>query len=94
MEAQSMQIRDALNSFFKDDSGDMVEYMESMLYDWYQHYAINHYHIDHINKVVNAAFRVNDLLLKLHDAMQAAESGKEIKANREDQDLCSYSKAG
>lgn len=68
METQEMQIREALYTFYKENSADVVEIMESMLYDWYQHYAVNHYHIEHINKVVNAAFKVNDLLLKLNDA--------------------------
>ena len=71
MEAHKDPIKDALESFFNEYSGEVVEYMESLLFDWYQHYAMDHYHIDHINKLVNAAFRVHDLLLNLQDAMQA-----------------------
>jgi hypothetical protein len=78
MEAEKLEIRNALITFFKDDAGDVVEYMESMLYDWYQHYAMGHYNIDHINHVVNAAFRVNDLLLKLNDAMRDERNEKEL----------------
>jgi hypothetical protein len=85
METPKLEIRNALNTFFKDDAGEVVEYLESMLYDWYQHYAMGHYSMEHINNVVNAAFRVNDLLLKLNDAMQDEKNGKK---------LCPYSKAG
>jgi hypothetical protein len=72
METQNKQIIMALNSFFQEDSGKVVDYMESMLYEWYQHYAQNCHSIEHINEVVNSAFRVNDLLLKLMDAMNVA----------------------
>ena len=85
METQKTEIREALATFFKEDAGEVVEFMESMLYDWYQHHARDHYTIDYINDVVNAAFRVNDLLLKLNDAMQVDHNGKE---------LYNYSKAG
>ena len=71
MDTQHKQIMEALELFFRDGSGEEVEYMESMLYEWYQHYAQDHHPIEHINEVVNGAFRVNDLLLKLNDIMLA-----------------------
>ena len=85
METQEQKIMDALESFFKDDSEKVVEYMESMLYDWYQHYAQDNYQIEHINEVVNGAFRINDLILKLYDIMLST---------KEEQGLIDYSIAG
>jgi len=69
MEARLQKIIETLSSFLKEDADEVIGFMESMLYDWYQHYAQDHYTIDHINEVVNSTFKVNDLLLKLHDAM-------------------------
>lgn len=63
-------IPDILGTFFRNGTEDLVEIMEAMLYEWYQHYALEHYQREHINEVVNGVFRVNDLLLKLNDAMQ------------------------
>ena len=85
METQKTEIREALTAFFKEDAGEVVEFMEFMLYDWYQNHARDYYTIDYINDVVNAVFRVNDLLLKLNDAMEVDHNGKE---------LYNYSKAG
>ena len=82
METQNRQIMEALNSFFREDSSELVEYMESMLYEWYQHYAQDHHTIDHINEVVNSAFRVNDMLLKLNDIMQSFGKSEDIKAEQ------------
>lgn len=90
MEAHKELIQDALISFFKDDSEEVVEFMESMLYDWYQHYAVDHYHIEHINKVVNTAFKVNDLLLRLNNAMQAARDNPDINADLPHRGLNGY----
>jgi hypothetical protein len=90
MEAQTTQIKEALDSFFREDSSEVVEFMEALLYDWYQHYAMDHYHIEHINKVVNAAFKVNELLLKLNDAMQAARNNPDIKSEFPPQGLNGY----
>ena len=63
------ELMQALESFFQENSGEMVEYLEAMMYEWYQHYAQEHHDIDHINRMFNSAFKVNDLLLKLNDAM-------------------------
>jgi hypothetical protein len=71
MDNKRQIIMDALESFFSHSGGEAIEYLEKMMYEWYQHYAQEHYHIDHINDVVNTTFRVNDLLLKLNDAMIA-----------------------
>jgi hypothetical protein len=90
METQTTQIKEALDAFFKEDSSEVVEYMEALLYDWYQHYAVDHYHIEHINKMVNAAFKVNDLLLKLNDAMQAARADQERKSELSQKELRDY----
>jgi hypothetical protein len=79
-------IMDILETFFRDGSEDLVEIMESMLYEWYQHYALSHYEREHINEVVNGAFRVNELLLKLNDAMRAnkKEEGTTEEHSHED----------
>jgi hypothetical protein len=72
-------IAEALEGFFKTSSGEVVEYLEKMLYEWYQHYALDHYQIEQINEMVNGVFRVNDLLLKLNDAMIALNEEKGIE---------------
>lgn len=90
METQVQEIMEALDSFFKDDSDKVVAYMESMLYDWYQHYAQENYRIDHINEVVNGAFKVNDLLLRLHDIRLAIKEVQDMKSERPQQDLIDY----
>lgn len=79
METQMKQIIEALESFFKKCDNDVVETMESMLYDWYQHYALEHYQQEHITEVVNGAFRVNDLLLKLREAICSQPDGQDIQ---------------
>ncbi|MFO7669208.1 MAG: hypothetical protein R6W31_06085 [Bacteroidales bacterium] len=61
-------ISDAVDAFFKETSDEVVEYLESMLYEWYQYYAQDRYQVEHIDKFVNVMFRVNDLLLRLQDA--------------------------
>ena len=94
METQVQEIMDALESFYKDDSEKVLEFMESMLYDWYQHYAQKNYRIEHINEVVNGAFKVNDLLLKLHDIMLAIKEEQGMKYENPQQDLIDYSIAG
>jgi hypothetical protein len=81
METKCNPILDTLESFFKDGSEDLVEIMESMLYEWYQHYALENYPREHINKVVNGAFRVNELLLKLSDAALTMKREKELKTD-------------
>jgi hypothetical protein len=58
----------ALESFFHAYPENVVCHMETMLYDWYTH-AQEHYPSGHIDEVVNRTFKVNDLLLKLYDAM-------------------------
>jgi hypothetical protein len=78
METQMKQIIEALDSFFKRCDSDVVETMESMLYDWYQHYALEHYEQEHITEVVNGAFRVNDLLLNLREAICTLRDGEDI----------------
>jgi hypothetical protein len=84
METYDKQIMAALESFFKDDSANVVEYMESILFEWYQHHALEYHKSDHINEVVNEAFRVNELLLKLQDIMLAM---KEDQSMTQEQDL-------
>ena len=75
---------EALESFFKDDSGDVVEYMELILYEWYQNHALEFHQVDQINEVVNGAFRVNELLLKLKDIILAM---KKDQSRIDQQDL-------
>jgi hypothetical protein len=62
-------ILQAVESFFNETPGGVVEYLESMLYDWYQYSHQDRYRIEQVNEYVNVMFRVNDLLLKLTDAM-------------------------
>jgi len=87
METYNKQMMEALESFFKDDSGDVVEYMESILYEWYQYHALEFHQVDHINELVNGAFRVNELLLKLQDIMLAI---KKDQSRIDEQDLRVY----
>jgi len=47
METYNKQMMEALELFFKDDSGDVVEYMESILYEWYQYHALEFHQVDH-----------------------------------------------
>jgi hypothetical protein len=61
-------VLDAVDAFFNETSDEVVEYLESMLYEWYQYYAQDRYQVEHIDKFVNVMFRVNDLLLRLKDA--------------------------
>jgi hypothetical protein len=58
----------AIESFFQAYPKNVVSHMESMLYDWYTH-AQDYYPSGHIDEVVNRTFKVNDLLLRLFDAM-------------------------
>jgi hypothetical protein len=67
--AGEKMIIEAVDRFFSQVPGEIIEYMESVLFEWYQHHAREHYSIDHVNEVVNNAFRVNELLLKLNEAM-------------------------
>jgi hypothetical protein len=94
MGTQVLQIMDALESFYKEDSGKVVEYMESMLYDWYQHYAQDNYRIEYINEVVNGAFKVNDLILKLHDIILDMMEEQDMKFEKPQQGLIDYGIAG
>jgi hypothetical protein len=57
-----------LESFFQEYPDNVIEHLESMLYDWYR-YAQEHYEDKYVNEVVNRTFKVNDLLLNLADAM-------------------------
>ncbi len=63
------KLMQVLESFFQENSGEAVEYLESMMYEWYQHYAQEHHDADHINQMFNKAFKVNNLLLQLNDAI-------------------------
>ena len=92
MDNKRQMIMDALESFYRHSGGEVIENLEKMMYEWYQHYAQDHHHIDHINEVVNSTFRVNDLLLKLNDAMIALkeEQGLEVRQLRSDHYDYSY----
>jgi hypothetical protein len=57
-----------LESFFQEYPDNVIEHLESMLYDWYR-YAQEQYEDKHLDEVVNRTFKVNDLLLNLADAM-------------------------
>jgi hypothetical protein len=64
-------ILEIVESFLSNSCGDEVTCLEAMLFEWYQHYALYHYDSSHTDKVVNSAFRINDLLLKLQDAIHS-----------------------
>lgn len=73
-------LESALDSFFESSSGELVESLERMLAEWYQHYARDHYDPEKINDMVNGVFKINDLILKLNDALIALNEEKGIKA--------------
>lgn len=66
---ENQLMSEIVDSFFSDSCVDAVTCLESMLFEWYQNYAPEHYDNDHIDEVVNTTFRVNDLLLKLQDVI-------------------------
>jgi hypothetical protein len=80
MDNKRQMIMDPLESFYRHSGGEVIEYLEKMMCEWYQHYARDHYHIDHINEVVSNTFRVSDLLLKLNDAMIALKEEQGLEA--------------
>jgi hypothetical protein len=59
--------------------------MESMLFEWYRYYAPDHCENEHIDEVVNTAFRVNELLLKLQEVVHRfseADAGVAVDRSR------------
>lgn len=75
-------IHEVLEGFFKTSTGEEIEILEKLLYEWYRNYAIDHHHIDRINEVVHTVFKVNDLLLQLNDETVALkESLGEVAEN-------------
>jgi hypothetical protein len=93
MDTSNKQINEALESFFDSCSGETVEHLEKLLYEWYQHYAQSHCDIQRINEMVGYVFRVNDLLLKLNDAMIAQKQAQGITTHHLPSDHYDYSYA-
>lgn len=73
-------IIEAVDSFFSQVPVEVIAYLESVLFEWYQHKAKDHDSMEHVNEVVNSAFRVNDLLLKLNEAMIALREEQGLDA--------------
>jgi hypothetical protein len=93
MQKANKEIMESLEGFFDSNSGEVLEYMEKMLYEWYQHYAQDHYHIDRINDMVGGIFKVNDLLLKLNDAMISLKEEQGLAPKHLNSDHYDYSYA-
>jgi hypothetical protein len=90
METGKQMLTDTLENFFSGSSGEELEYLEKMLYEWYQHYAQDHYEIDKINEMIAGVFKVNDLILKLNDAMVTLKKEQGVKATHLSSDHYDY----
>ena len=70
MKTTEKRILEAVEAFFQEGSGEVIDYLEAMLSEWYVQTRADR-DDPYVSQMVNKVFQVNDLLLKLQDAMIA-----------------------